>query len=31
LINDPQWVLKIQEGRRDELMDFSPASLATLI
>jgi hypothetical protein len=24
-------VLKIQEGRRDELMDFSPASLATLI
>jgi 2,4-dienoyl-CoA reductase-like NADH-dependent reductase (Old Yellow Enzyme family) len=31
LINDPQWVLNIQEGRRDELMDFSPASLATLI
>jgi 2,4-dienoyl-CoA reductase-like NADH-dependent reductase (Old Yellow Enzyme family) len=31
LINDPQWVLKIQEGRSDELMDFSPASLATLI
>jgi 2,4-dienoyl-CoA reductase-like NADH-dependent reductase (Old Yellow Enzyme family) len=31
LINDPQWVLKIREGRRDELMDFSPASLATLI
>ncbi len=30
LINDPQWVLKVQQGRRDELLDFSPASLATL-
>ncbi|MEI8028817.1 MAG: NADH:flavin oxidoreductase [Comamonadaceae bacterium] len=30
LINDPQWVLKVQQGRSDELLDFSPASLATL-
>jgi 2,4-dienoyl-CoA reductase-like NADH-dependent reductase (Old Yellow Enzyme family) len=30
LINDPQWALKIRDGRHDELLDFSPASLATL-
>ncbi len=30
LINDPQWVEKIRDGRQDELQDFSPASLATL-
>ena len=30
LINDPLWVQKIRDGRRDELLDFSPASLATL-
>ena len=31
LINDPEWVLKIRDGRHDELMDFSPASLGTLL
>lgn len=30
LLNDPHWVLKIREGRHDKLIDFSPASLATL-
>ena len=30
LINDPQWAVKVRDGRRDELLDFSPASLATL-
>lgn len=30
LINDPQWVLKIRDGRQGELLDFSPASLGTL-
>lgn len=30
LINDPQWVLKVREGRNAELLDFSPASLGTL-
>jgi len=30
LINDPQWVQKIRDGRQGELMDFSPASLGTL-
>jgi 2,4-dienoyl-CoA reductase-like NADH-dependent reductase (Old Yellow Enzyme family) len=30
LINDPQWVQKVRDGRHAELMDFSPASLATL-
>ncbi|MBA3059339.1 MAG: NADH:flavin oxidoreductase [Gammaproteobacteria bacterium] len=30
LINDPHWVQKIRDGRQAELMDFSPASLATL-
>lgn len=30
LINDPQWVQKIRDARHDDLLDFSPASLATL-
>jgi 2,4-dienoyl-CoA reductase-like NADH-dependent reductase (Old Yellow Enzyme family) len=30
LLNDPQWVLKVRDGRHAELLDFSPASLATL-
>ena len=30
LINDPQWVQKVRDGRRDELLDFSPAALGTL-
>lgn len=30
LINDPQWVLKVREGRNAELLDFSPAALGTL-
>lgn len=30
LINDPQWVLKVRDGRNAELLDFSPAALGTL-
>lgn len=30
LINDPEWVQKIRDGRQAELLDFSPASLGTL-
>lgn len=30
LLNDPHWVLKIRDGRHGELIDFSPASLASL-
>ena len=30
LLNDPQWVLKVRDGRHAELQDFSPAALATL-
>lgn len=30
LINDPQWVQKIRDGRHTELMNFSPAALGTL-
>ncbi len=30
LINDPLWVQKVRDGRRDELLDFSPAALGTL-
>ena len=30
LINDAQWVQKVRDGRRDELLDFSPAALGTL-
>lgn len=31
LINDPEWALKIRDGRHDELMDFSPRTLSTLL
>jgi hypothetical protein len=30
LINDPQWVQKIRDDHHDDLLDFSPASLANL-
>ena len=30
LINDPHWVQKVREGRTGELLDYSPAALATL-
>lgn len=30
LLQDPQWVVKIREGRTDELADFSKEALATL-
>ena len=30
LLQDPQWVRKIRDGREDELNDFSTAALATL-
>ena len=30
LLQDPQWTVKIREGRRDELMDFSKEALASL-
>ena len=30
LLSDPQWVRKIHENRREELMDFEPAHLASL-
>ncbi len=30
LINDPYWVQKIRDGLHDQLLDFSPSSLATL-
>jgi 2,4-dienoyl-CoA reductase-like NADH-dependent reductase (Old Yellow Enzyme family) len=31
LITDPQWVQKVRDGRNDELSDFSPAALASLL
>lgn len=31
LISDPDWALKVREGRNDELSSFSPADLATLV
>ena len=31
LISDPEWVLKVRDGRNDELADFSPQALATLV
>ena len=31
LISDPDWALKVREGRTTELSDFSPAALASLI
>ena len=30
LLQDPQWAVKIREGRADELMDFSKEALTTL-
>ena len=30
LLTDPEWVRKIEEGRRDELMSFEPGHIATL-
>ncbi len=30
LLHDPLWVEKIRDGRHEELLDYSPASLATL-
>lgn len=30
LLHDPEWVLKIRDGRADELKDFSRGALATL-
>ena len=31
LISDPDWVVKVRDGRTSELSDFSPAALATLV
>jgi 2,4-dienoyl-CoA reductase-like NADH-dependent reductase (Old Yellow Enzyme family) len=31
LISDPDWAVKVRDGRTAELSDFSPAALATLI
>ncbi len=31
LITDPQWVVKVRDGRNSELADFSPAALASLL
>jgi 2,4-dienoyl-CoA reductase-like NADH-dependent reductase (Old Yellow Enzyme family) len=31
LISDPDWALKVRDGRTAELSDYSPAALATLI
>ena len=31
LISDPDWVVKVRDGRNSELSDFSPAALATLL
>ena len=31
LISDPDWVAKVRDDRNDELANFSPADLATLI
>jgi 2,4-dienoyl-CoA reductase-like NADH-dependent reductase (Old Yellow Enzyme family) len=30
VLQDPQWAVKIREGRRDELMDFERSAMATL-
>jgi 2,4-dienoyl-CoA reductase-like NADH-dependent reductase (Old Yellow Enzyme family) len=30
VLQDPNWAVKVREGRRDELMDFSPMAMATL-
>jgi 2,4-dienoyl-CoA reductase-like NADH-dependent reductase (Old Yellow Enzyme family) len=31
LISDPEWVLKVRDGRHHELSDFSPEALASLV
>jgi 2,4-dienoyl-CoA reductase-like NADH-dependent reductase (Old Yellow Enzyme family) len=31
LLQDPQWVVKIHEGRTNELMDFDRSAMATLV
>ena len=31
LISDPDWAVKVRDGRTAELSDFSPAALATLV
>jgi 2,4-dienoyl-CoA reductase-like NADH-dependent reductase (Old Yellow Enzyme family) len=31
LISDPDWVLKVRDGRASELSDYSPAALAKLV
>ena len=30
VLQDPQWAVKVHEGRRDELMDFERSAMATL-
>jgi 2,4-dienoyl-CoA reductase-like NADH-dependent reductase (Old Yellow Enzyme family) len=30
VLQDPSWAVKVRQGRQDELMDFSPAAMATL-
>ena len=30
LLQDPEWVVKVREGRREELMAYDRAALATL-
>lgn len=31
LISDPDWALKVRDGRTAELSSFSPAALASLV
>jgi len=31
LLQDPEWVLKVRDGRLDELQDYTKASLMTLV
>jgi 2,4-dienoyl-CoA reductase-like NADH-dependent reductase (Old Yellow Enzyme family) len=31
LISDPDWAVKVRDGRTAELSDFSPAALAELV
>jgi 2,4-dienoyl-CoA reductase-like NADH-dependent reductase (Old Yellow Enzyme family) len=30
VLQDPQWAVKVHQGRAEELLDFSPAAMATL-
>ncbi len=30
VLQDPNWAVKVRQGRQDELMDFSPKAMATL-